>query len=164
MDRIGHFSPGRLRPKVGGWLTGGIVVPYPAPPVHPHGVGPAGGRLSLEEGEAVARTKEPARRGVVPLPHAVRPGLPQRHARVLPPHGCPGTVSRVREAAVAGVRSGGARVEDLGVPPLQGLAHSGPLGPELGAARALDGGDPDPFVLVPVNAMPPPPGSPARRS
>ena len=42
-----------------------------------------------------------------------------------------------------GVRPGGARVEDPGVPPLQGLAHSGPLGPELGAAGALDGGQPD---------------------
>ena len=161
VDRIGHFSPRCLRPRVGGWLAGGIVVPYPAPLVHPHGVGPAGGRLSLEEGEAAARTKEPVGRGVVPLLHASRPGLPpQRHARLLPPHGRQVPAPRVREAAAAGVRPGGVRVEDLGVPPLQGLAHSGPLGPELGAAGALNGGDPDPFVLGPVTAVPPPvPGS-----
>ena len=31
----------------GSGLAGGVVVPRPAPPIHRHGAGPAGGRLSL---------------------------------------------------------------------------------------------------------------------
>ena len=59
-----------------------------------------------------------------------------------------------------GIWPGGAREEDLGVPPPQGLAHGGPLGPEFGSARENDGGDPDLLVLGPVTAVPPPvPGS-----
>ena len=80
---------------------------------------------------------------------------PQRLAQLLPPCGWQVPVPRVREAAAAGVRTGGARVEHQRVPQLQGLAHSGPLGPELGAARAVDGGDPDLLVLGPVTAVPP---------
>ena len=102
------------------------------------------------------RTKEPAGRGVAPPHHAAGLGLsPQRLGRFLPPHGREVPAPRVREAATAAVRAGGTRIEHLGVPPLQGLAHSGPLGPELGAAGALDGGEPDQPVLGPVPAVPP---------
>ena len=68
----------------------------------------------------------------------------------------------VRAAATAAVRLAGARVEDPGVPPPQGLAHSGPLGPELGAAGALDGAESEPFVLGPVTAVPPPDPGPCQ--
>ena len=141
MDCVGHVPPRRLRPRVGG---GGVVVPHPAPQVHPHGVGPADGHLPLEEGEAAERAEEPAGGGVVLALHPAVPGRPPRRvAPLLPPHG-----RQVPARCVgAGVRPGGARVEDLGVPPLQGLAHSGPLGPELGAAGALDGGHPAPAAL-----------------
>ena len=126
---------------------------------------PASGRRPLEEGEAAAHAVEPAGRGVVPLLHTAGPGLPQqRLARLLPPHGGQEPAPHVRAAATAGVRPGGVRKEDLGVPPLQGLAHSGPLGPELGDAREIDGGDPDLLVLRPVTAVPPPVPGPARRS
>ena len=157
MDGIGHLPPRRLRPRVGGRLAGGLVVPDLAPPVHPHSVVPAGGRHPLEEGEAAARAEEPVGRGVVPQLHTAGPGLPpQRLARLLPPRGGQEAAPRVRAAAAAGIRPGGTHEEDLGVPPLQGLAHSGPLGPELGAARENDGGDPDRLVLGPPTAVPPP--------
>ena len=88
VEGIGHLPPRRLRHRVGGWLAGGGVVLDPAPQVHPHGVVPAGGRLSLEEGEAAARAEGPAGSGIVPPLHAARPGLlPQRLACLLPPHG-----------------------------------------------------------------------------
>ena len=155
-DGVGLVPPRRLGPRVGGRLAGGVVVPDPPPPVHPHGVVPAGGRSPLEEGEAAARAEEPAMGGVVPLLHAAGPGLPpQRLARFLPPHGGEVLAPRVREAAAAEIRPGGAREEDPGVPPLQRLAHSGPLGPELGATREIDSGDPDRPVLWPVTAVPP---------
>ena len=73
---IGHLPPRRPRTGVWGRLAGGVVVPDPAPPVHPHGVVPAGGRCPLEEGEAAARAEEPAWRGAVPLLHTAGPGLP----------------------------------------------------------------------------------------
>ena len=53
----GHLPLGRRGLGVGGGgggAGGRVVVPHPAPPVHRHGVGPAGGRLCLEEGEAAA--------------------------------------------------------------------------------------------------------------
>ena len=157
MDVVGHLLARRLRPRVGGRLAGGVVVPDPAPPVHPHGVVPAGGRRPREEGEAAARAEESAGRRVVPLLHTAGPGLPpQRLARLLPPHGGKELAPRVRAAAAAGIRPWGAREEDLGVPVLRGLARSGPLGPELGAARENDGGDPDRLVRVPLTALPPP--------
>ena len=156
VDGVGHVPPRHLGPRAGGRLAGGVVVPDPAPPVHPNGVVPPGGRRPLEEGEAAARAEEPAGGGVVPLLHAAGPGLPpQRLARFLPPHGGEVLAPRVREAAAAEIRPGGARKEDLGVPPLQGLAHSGPLGPELGATREIDGGDPYRPILWPVTAVPP---------
>ena len=55
-----------------------------------------------------------------------------------------------------GFGRGGAREEDLGVHPLHGLADGGPLGPEPGAAQAINGGDPNWLVLGPVTALPPP--------
>ena len=57
--------------------------------------------------------------GFIPPLHAAGPGLaPQRLARFLPPHGGEVLAPRIREAAAAEIRPGGARVEDLGVPPL----------------------------------------------
>ena len=44
VDRVGHVSPHRLGPRVGGGLADRVDVPHLAPPVHPHGVGPADGR------------------------------------------------------------------------------------------------------------------------
>ena len=164
MDGVGHMPPRRLRPRVGGQLACGVVVPNPTPPVHPHGVVPAGGRRPLQEREAAARAEQPTGRGVVPLLHAAGPGLPpQRLARLLPPHGAKVLAPRVREAAAAGIEPGGAREEDPVVPPLQGLAHSGPLGPELGSTRENDGGDPDRLVLGPVTAVPPSVRGPRRK-
>ena len=114
------------------------------------------GRWGGASGRVAPAGRVSGGRGVVSLLHAAGPGLPpQRVARPLPPHGGKELAPRVREAAAAGIRPGGAREEDLGVPPLQGLAHSGPLGPELGAAREIDGGDPDRPVLWPVTAVPP---------
>ena len=157
MDVVGHLPPRRLRHRVGGRLAGRVVVPNPASPAQPHGVVPAGGRRPLEEGEAAARAEEPAGMGVVPLLHTAGPGLPpQRLDRLLAPHGGKELAPRVRAAAAAGIWLGGMGEEDLGVPPLQGLAHSGPLGPELGAARENNGGDPERLVLGPVTAVPPP--------
>ena len=156
VDGVGHVPPRLLGPRVRGWLAGGIVVPNPAQPVHAHGVVPAGGRLPLEEGGAGVWAEEPAGRGVVPPLHAASPDLPpQELARLLPPHGGQVPMPPVPKAAAAGVRPGGARVEDLGVPPLEGLTQGGPLGLEIGAARAVDGGDSDLLVLRPVTAGPP---------
>ena len=76
VDGTGHLPPRRLTPRVGGRLPGGVVVPDPGAPVHPHGVVSAGGRLSLEQGEAAARAEEQAGGGIVPALHAARPGLP----------------------------------------------------------------------------------------
>ena len=102
-EGIGHLTPRRPRPRVGGRLAGGVVVPDPAPPVHPHGVVPAGGRRPLEEGEAAARAEEPAGRGVVPPLHTAGSGLPpQRLARLLLPHGGQELAPRVQVAAAAG--------------------------------------------------------------
>ena len=61
-----------------------------------------------------------------------------------------------------GVRPGGVREEDVGVPPLQGLAHSGPLGPEFGAAGVLDGGRPDWAVPALLVGVPPPVPGPSQ--
>ena len=59
---------------------------------------------------------------------------------------------------------GGACEEDLGVPPLQGVAHSGPLGPELGTTGALGGEQSDTAVLALVVGVPHPFKGAARRS
>ena len=67
-----------------------------------------------------------------------------------------------RSGRRCGGQAEGARVEDPGVPPLQGLAHSGPLGPELGAAGALDGGQPDRAVPALVAGLPPPVPGPSQ--
>ena len=136
VDGVGHLSPRRLRPRVGGRLAGGVVVPHPAPPVHPHGVVPAGGRCPLEEGEAAARAEESAGSWVVPLLHAAGPGLPPRRlARLLPPRGGKELAPRVGEAAAAGIRPGARAKRTRGylhcrawpaVAPL--VPNSGPLG------------------------------------
>ena len=75
VHRVGHLQPGRCGLGGGGGVAGGFVVPHPAPPVQPHGVGPAGGRLSLEEGEAAERAEVLAGGGVVP---ALQPAVPGR--------------------------------------------------------------------------------------
>ena len=106
---------------------------------------------------------EPAVGDVIPPLHRAVPGRPpQLHGCLLLPHRHQVPAPCVGEAAAAAVGPGGARVEDLEVPPLQGLAHSGPLGPELGAAGALDGGDRDPFVHGSVTAVPPPIAGPCQ--
>ena len=87
---------------------------------------------------------------------------PRRGARLLVPHGRQVLVPYAGAAGAAGIRPGGARVEDLGVPPLQGLAHSGPLGPELGDATAWVGGGHDRAVPVLVVGVPPPVLGPGR--
>ena len=97
------------RGRVGG-LAGGVVVPNPALAVHRHGVGPAGGRLSLEEGEAAERAELPVGEGVVPAHHPAVPGRPpQNGAGLLLPHGRQVPVPCVGEASAAGVRPGAAR-------------------------------------------------------
>ena len=117
-----------------------VVVPDLAPQVNPHGVVPPGGGCPLEEGGAAARADEPAGRGVIPLIQTAGPGLPpQWLAPLFPPHG--------------GIWAGVTREEELGVPPLRGLAHSGPLGSKLGASRERNGGDPDNLVFAPVTAV-----------
>ena len=160
MHRVGHVQPPRCGPGVGGVLAGGVVVPHPAPLVHPHSVGPTGGRLSPEEGEAAERAEVLASGGVVPALHPAVPGWPpQRRARLLLPHGRQIPAPCVGAAGAAGVRPGGTQEEDLGVPRLQGLAHSGPLGPGLGASGARDGGPPDRSVpALVVGVSPPLPG------
>ena len=107
VDSVSHVPPRRLGPGVGGvgGLAGGVVVPHPAPLVHPHGVGPARGRLPLKEGEAAERAEEPAGWGVVPALLPAVPGRPpQRLARLLPPHERPVTAPCVGAAGAAGVR------------------------------------------------------------
>ena len=95
-------------------------------------MGPAGGRLSLQEGEAAARAEAPAAGGVVPMHHPALPSRPpQRRAGLGLPHWGQVPAPCVGEAGAAGVRPG-ARVKRTGVPPLEGLADSGPLGPKLG--------------------------------
>ena len=73
----GHLPPSRRGVGVGGGgggLAGGVVVPHPAPPVQCHGVGPASGRLSLEEGEAESRAEVPVLGGSQPSPRPCRVG------------------------------------------------------------------------------------------
>ena len=144
--------------------AGGVGVPHPAPPVHRHVVGPAGGRLSLEEGEAAAWAEVPAVGGVPPHHPAVPGRPPQRLAGLLLPQWCQVPASCVGQSSAPGVRPGGAREEDPGVPPLQGLADGGPLGPELGAIGALDGGQPDRAVHAWWRVCHHPLQAPARRS
>ena len=140
----------------GGGLAGVVVVPRPAPPVHRHGVQPAGGRLSLEEGEAVEREEVPVGGGVVPAHHWAVPGQPpQRRAGLLVPYGCQVLAPCIGEAGTLDVRLGGTREEDPGVSPLQGLGHSGPLGPELRAIGDLDGGNQKRAAPTRVVGVPP---------
>ena len=71
----------------GGGLAGGLIVPHPAPPVHRHGVGPDGGRLSHEEGDAAERADVPSGVGVVRAHHLAVPGWPrQRRGGLLLAH------------------------------------------------------------------------------
>ena len=62
----------------------------------------------------------------------------------------------VGKDGAAGFRPGRARKEDPGVPPPQGLADNGPLGPELRAIGAPDGGRPDKAVCALVKGVPRP--------
>ena len=99
----------------GGGRAGGVVVPHPVPPVHPHGVGPAGGRLPLEEGEAAERADVPACGGVAPYLHPALPGRPpQRRAHLLLPHGCQVPAPCVEAGCAAGVRPGATSTARLG--------------------------------------------------
>ena len=154
----GHLPPSRRGDGVGGGggLAGGVIVPQPAPRVACRGVGPAGSGLSLEECEAAARAEVLAVGEVPTLHQSVLGRQPHRHAGLLLPQWRQVPAPRVGEAGAAVVRPGGARKEDPGVPPLQCRADGGPLGPKLGAIRALDGGQPDRAVHARVVGVPPP--------
>ena len=80
----GHLPPGRPGVGVQGALAGGVVVPHRAPQVHRHGVGPAGGRLPLEE--AAAWVEAPVVGGVPTLYPAMVGRPPHWRTGLLPPH------------------------------------------------------------------------------
>ena len=139
----GHLPPGRRgvgsSGRGGGWQAGWLSHTRSHQSA---GVGLAGGRVPLEEGQAVARAEVPAVGGV-PTLHPATPGRPP-HGRtgLLLPQWHPVRAPRVEETGAPVVRAGGTREEDAGVPPLQRL-DGGPLGPKLRATGALDGGPPD---------------------
>ena len=135
MDVVGHLPPRRLRPRVGGRLAGGVIVPDPAPPFQAHGVVPAGGRRPLEEGEAAARAEEPTGRGVVPLLNTAEQGLPPQRLACLPRHTGARNLRHVyrrgpprasgRGARVKRSLGGGGGSQGIGTQPASAAFHTG---------------------------------------
>ena len=153
---LGHLPPGRrLVGVVGGLRAGSLYHTRPQQSSTtawglPADVSPST-RLRRRRGRRCQQSES------APTLHPDMPGRPpHRRAGLLLPQWRQAATPHVAQAGAPVVRPGGEREEDPGVPPLQHLADGDPIGPELGANRALDDGQPDRAVHELVVSVPPP--------